>query len=91
MITETSQLAYKNDALPTLGSRQLAVLEALQTMGEGTNLEVATRMGAMINTITPRMNELVKMGKVEQIGKRKCSISGRLAYVWGLKKQPTLL
>ena len=86
MITETSQLAYKNDAIPNLGSRQQKVLETLIVMGQATNLELATRLGSPINTITPRMNELVKLGKVEQVGKRNCSVSGRLAYVWGLKK-----
>ena len=90
MIAETSQLAFKHDVVPTLGARQQAVMECLSSLKEATNLELSKHLDWPINTVTPRINELVKLGVVEQIGKRPCKVSGRLAYVWGLKKQPSL-
>ncbi len=63
MITETSQLAYKNDALPNLGNRQNEVLWAIRELGECTNTEISRELGKAINTITPHTNELVKLGK----------------------------
>lgn len=87
MISDTSQKAYKEDVLPTIGQRQTEVLEAIRTLGEATNSEIAVHLGFSINRVTPRCLELREAGKVVDVGKRKCSITGRLCYVWSAQPE----
>lgn len=47
-----------------------------------TNTEASTVIGLPINQITPRTNELVKLGRLKDAGRKKCSITGRTAIVW---------
>ena len=42
-------------------------------------------LGLPINQITPRTNELVKMGLVVEDKKRSCDVSGRKAIAWMVK------
>lgn len=86
-IQETSREAYYKDAIPKLRARQKAVYDALAEYGPCTNLEVAYLLHRAINTITPRMNELVKLGVVKEIGRRPCRHSGRSAITWGINPQ----
>lgn len=78
---ETSAPAFDSIQL-TLGKKQKEVMRALLS-GPKTNQEIADFLGLPINTITPRCNELVKRGMVEEMGK-KVGFSGRWAIVWGL-------
>ena len=87
MIQDTSRHAYKYDALPTLGERQLLVYNELLKADNLTNLEMAKRLGIEINTVTPRTNELVKLGLVTEDCKRVCRISGRTAIAWRAIKE----
>jgi len=41
------------------------------------------------NMVRPRRKELVDLGLVEEVGKRKCSISGRMALIWCVKDTTT--
>lgn len=85
MNQETSKIAYREDVLPTLGERQVAVYDVLEKSGKDmTNLEIAQALQWPINTVTPRVFELRKTSPplVEEYGKRKCSISGRTAIAW---------
>ena len=81
MIQDTSLLAFKQDVQPTLGERQRQVLTALGDQSL-TNNELAHALGWEINRVTPRMNELVKLGKVELDKRRPCRITGRTAIAW---------
>lgn len=88
---DTSREAYHNDALPTLSELQKAVYDCLVVHPGGmTNLEVAYSLRRAINTITPRMNELVKMGRVHDVGRGPCRQSGRTAIVWDVRDNGTL-
>lgn len=84
MIQQTSILAYKN-FIPKVNRLQKQVLQAL-TLGNATNLEIATIIDKRINIVTPRMNELFKKGLVRQVGKRSCKISHKLAIEWSIKR-----
>lgn len=84
MIQDTSQKAYIEDVVPTLGERQLEVLTALRSLGEATNSELSVRLNWTINRVTPRVYELRKAGKVIDLGKRPCTVTGRMAYVWAI-------
>jgi predicted ArsR family transcriptional regulator len=80
MVTQTSLLAYQ-EAKTKLGRTQSAVLESLEDIAPATNKMVAESLGWAINSVTPRMLELRKKGKVEadHIG---IDIGGRKAIFW---------
>lgn len=70
-----------------LGARQRVVLDAINYIiytrnTYPTNLEISEFLGIPINSITPRTNELSKLGKIWNNGKRTCKVSGRMAYTW---------
>jgi DNA-binding NarL/FixJ family response regulator len=84
-VQETSRSAYYDDAIPTLDERQKAVYDCLAARPEGmTNLEIAYALHRAINTITPRCQELRKLGLVQGMGRRACRHSGRTAIVWAV-------
>lgn len=69
----------------TLGSRQYAVLEALQALGSANNREIAEYLELPINQITPRTNELVKENLVVQDKIIVDSETHRKTIYWRLK------
>lgn len=85
-IQPTSLAAYAAEVRPTLGERQARVLEAFKRHPDLTNNELASVLGWQINRITPRTNELVKRGLVEEAGKRACRVTGRTAIAWRVKR-----
>lgn len=71
----------------TLGPRQKAVLDAINYIiytknTYPTNLEISQFMGIPINSITPRTNELFKLGKIFLNGRRLCKVSKNMARTW---------
>jgi len=63
------------------------VLEVLRQASEPlTNREIATALGLEPSTVSARRNELIKMGLVRQVGRRKCRVSGFTALTWALKE-----
>lgn len=84
MIQDTSREAF-HDIQPQLGQRQKEVLDAFYEHGPMTNTELSRKIGLPINMITPRTNELVKLGYVKQSHRRPCKITGRNAIVWTAK------
>ena len=80
-IRETSTDSY-NIIKHTIGKRQKVVLLAFLEHGAVTNLEISTWKQIPINQVTPRTNELVKMGYMTESEKRECSISGRNVFTW---------
>lgn len=83
MIRDTSREAYDTIA-PVLSARQAVVLGLLEASEPLTNSEIARELGWPINTVTPRCLELREMGKVVELGKRPCRVTGRTAYQWGV-------
>lgn len=82
MLQETSRYAYLYSVLPNLGERQKAVYDTLRDWGPLTNEELNARLGWKINRVTPRTNELVKMGLVRMYERRTCAITGFPAIAW---------
>ncbi len=69
-VRDTSLETYYNDIEPKLGDKQRTVYLAIQMSNRPVNNdEIATYLGQPINTVTPRVNELVKLGKVELAAK----------------------
>ena len=82
---QTSIEAY-NAIKKELGQRQQEVYDGFLGNGSCTNLEISKAMGIPINSVTPRTNELVKLGRIVKDCKRNCSISGRLSISWKVQK-----
>jgi len=67
-----------------LGERQKTVYRVFKRFGAMTNLQVSRKLLLPINSITPRTNELVKMGLIEEKRRDLCPISKRKAIFWGV-------
>lgn len=80
-VQETSREAYQS-ILGNLGRKQQTVFDTLKEHGPMTNLETAFVLHWSINRITPRMGELVNRGLVRKAGRRPCTKTGFMAYVW---------
>lgn len=80
--TRPTSIQAFNEIKPELGARQLHVFETIKKLGTPTNLELSKYLRIPINQITPRTNELMKMGYVTECEKRACSVSGRKAIAW---------
>lgn len=84
MIRETSLLAYE-EVKPNRKTTHEIILNLLKiTIRPPSNSEIAKSLGWPINRVTPRVNELVKLGKLVDAGKRKCTVTGRLVHTWAL-------
>ena len=84
-VRQTSIEAYSR-IKKELGKRQQEVYDGFLGNGTCTNLELSRSLGIPINQITPRTNELVKLGFVAEVEKRVCGVSGRKAISWRVKK-----
>ena len=86
MIQPTSLHAYNTEIRPTLGARQKTILEAVQEIQNerenATNTEIAKHLNFPINTVTPRVFELRKMGYLTESVTRPCRATGRRAKTW---------
>lgn len=89
MIQDTSTKADTEEIAPNLGRKQAAIRRLLLVNPQGmTNAEIARALEWTINRVTPRTNELVKLGAVVDAGTRSCRVTGRTAHVWKLKHVP---
>ncbi len=84
MIQDTSLHAYAL-ATQNLGAKQKQVLDALRFFPDATNAEIATHLAWPINRVTPRMGELRTMGLVLESCRRRCRVTGSMAYAWRAK------
>lgn len=85
MARRTSALAFQriqDDGL--LGRLQFQVYSALYHHGPLTALEVCRHLGrlSLQVSVSPRMAELKRMGAIEEVGERVCSVTGKLAITW---------
>ena len=84
-VQETSLDAFSELQKGKLSEKRQEVLNGFEQLKTATNLEVSDLIKIPINSVTPRTNELVKLGVLVKMGLRKCSISGNTAIVWGKK------
>ena len=84
-VRQTSIEAYSR-IKKELGKRQQEVYDGFLGNGTCTNLELSRLLGIPIYQITPRTNELVKLGFVVEVEKRQCSVSGKKAISWRVKR-----
>ena len=81
MSQQTSLLAFQ-EVQKNLGERQLQIYKTLQKLGEATNTMIARKYGVPINTVTPRIFELRRMGLVIYSYEDICPITNRKAIFW---------
>lgn len=84
MYQQTSLLALI-EAKPNIGKRQEQILDALNGKILN-NREISLITGLPINCTTPRVNELVKYGKIVEAYKDKDSVTNRTTIFWKLKE-----
>lgn len=84
-VRDTSLAAYK-EVEQKLGERQKMVLDTIRIAKRPVNnQEIANHLGVPINTITPRTNELVELGKVELAFKGVFPLTKRTVCYWRVK------
>ncbi|WP_083266913.1 winged helix-turn-helix domain-containing protein [Mycolicibacterium porcinum] len=85
-VRSTSRKAFSREVAPSIGDKQLKLLVALQMNGGKPmcNQEVAEALNWPINSVTPRMNELVEMGKVEEKYRGIYAKTNRRVIFWGV-------
>lgn len=67
MIQQTSLLAYLGEVRPKLNNSQQMVLEVLEQIYPANNKQIARHIGWSINSVTPRVLELRKAGRVQVV------------------------
>jgi len=85
-IRQTSLFAY-NDIKPELGKRQQAVYDKIRAFPQIDNLLLSQMLKWPINSVTPRVNELVKLGKVRAVGTHRSTLTGRTVTGWEVISQ----
>ena len=86
-IASTSRLAFR-ELQPELQPRESEVLDALQGASmRPTAYELLERMrsahpGFDVNSIRPRLTSLRDRGLIVGVDKRRCSVTGRIAWTW---------
>lgn len=94
MIQETSRRAYQE--IKGLNERHEQILKALREGGSMTDKEIQNFLGKHdANDVRPRRNELASVLYGQRIaldmtfgqGKRKCRVTGKLAYVWKVNEK----
>ena len=83
MIQQTSLDAFEN--LKTLGLLQRKVYAVIREVGSISNTMISNYTGIPINIVTPRVNELRKMGYVVEDRKDFCAITGKRVIYWRVR------
>jgi hypothetical protein len=69
---------------PKLGKRASLILNLLcnPSMGESTDREVKEMLGfSDMNSVRPRITELLKMGLLVECGSKECPVTGKLVRI----------
>lgn len=81
-VRATSREAYRGVG-PVLGERQKTVLTVLRAATRPVcNQELAVHLGWPINTVTPRVKELVDMGLAVEADRRVYRLTNRRVIHW---------
>lgn len=81
-VQDTSLQAYFD--IDNLPEKRRIVYEAIKELGEACNLDIARHLSLPINCVTPRTNELVKLGLVTMSKKDVTPITGKMVIYWGI-------
>ena len=100
MVSQATSLFTWMEIQPTIGLKQLRVMDAMRQLGTASNVELAVHLGWPINTVTPRVHELRGLTRNKKTGlpliwparigehsTRACKITGRTVKVWHVIEQ----
>lgn len=76
-----------HEIIDSLPDRRKRVYEALLELKTACNLDVAEFLDLPINRITPRMNELVKLGVVTEDHRGLCGRTGKRVIYWKVNRE----
>lgn len=79
---QTSILAFHSLDTGIINQRQREVLNALEEIYPANNRQISEHSHFPINTVTPRMGELVVKGKVEEAYRDLDPVTGRRSIFW---------
>lgn len=74
---QTSLWAFE-EAKTDLGTKQLTVLEVIRNFPGADDQFISEKLKWPINRSVPRRNELLKMGRIKIVGKKKNFMTGRI-------------
>lgn len=80
-IQQTSLQAYEQ-VQPKIGKNQQIIFNLIYIHEGITDAEIGNTLDWPINTVTPRRNELVKLGLIYSKGVRLCKITKNTANEW---------
>lgn len=87
-VQDTSLEVYHNEIKDNVGKKQLRVLKCLSKAKRPVcNQEIADHLEQPINTITPRMNELVKKNLAEEAFRDIYPKTGRRVIYWRITEE----
>lgn len=82
-VRSTSRAVYHNEVKPTISAKQREVYVAIQMSKRPVNnLELSKYLGWPINSVTPRVNELVQLGKVTEAFRAVDPTTNRRSIYW---------
>lgn len=83
MVVRTTSAAAYHDVKKKLGDKQKVVRDTIYKAKRPVcNQEIAQHLGQPINTVTPRVNELVKLGEVVEAFKAIYPVTNRKVIYW---------
>ena len=82
---QTSLDAYRH--IRNLGIKQLQVYAVIRNNENYCNSDIARHLEWQINTVTPRVNELVKAGLVKSAGTKHYKMTGKRVTIWTTTKK----
>ncbi len=89
-ITDTSVQSYR-EIRETLGDRQRQVYDLIQRHPNRTDRELASIAGVNDpNQIRPRRTELTDKGLIAEGGRRRCTVTGKVAKTWRITRHEQL-
>jgi DNA-binding IclR family transcriptional regulator len=83
MVADTSRDAFRDHRdSGALGAQQLQLVRFLarHCSHDWTRSEIATVSGMRLSSVCGRVNELVAVGVVEELPRRRCTVTGRSAH-----------
>lgn len=85
-VRDTSKEAF-NQIIDSLSNKRLKVFRAIQDLGgKATNRQIGLFLMQPINRITPRVNELVKLGALRYGGKTFDNVTKKSVIFWELNR-----
>jgi len=82
MMIDTSLEAWTTVIKPELHKKQQIIFDVIKNKPNHTAAEYAQDLVRPVNTISGRFGELLKLGKITRVEKRRCNATKGIAWTW---------